>query len=106
MPTLTLNETVAEKLRTLAQRQRPTDLADVALILRDRKELISFDDVARLAAIKFKLVKQGDRHERIANNIEAMSGIYAETIAALAPEAPPFGEAREIVLKKLPSMLP
>jgi len=33
IPVLTLQETVAEKLRTLLQRRRPTDLSDLALVL-------------------------------------------------------------------------
>lgn len=50
IPVLTLEETVAEKLRTLLQRQRPTDLSDLALILRESGDQLDRDHVSQLAA--------------------------------------------------------
>ena len=38
IPVMQLEEIVAEKLRALAQRQRPTDLSDLAMILRDNND--------------------------------------------------------------------
>jgi predicted nucleotidyltransferase component of viral defense system len=37
IPVMQLDEIAAEKLRALAQRQRPTDLSDLAMILRDNE---------------------------------------------------------------------
>jgi predicted nucleotidyltransferase component of viral defense system len=48
------HEIVAEKLRTLAQRSRPTDLADIAVMLG--REDVDDLDVARVARTKFELV--------------------------------------------------
>ena len=50
-------EMVAEKIRALAQRVRTTDLADLAEMLAqgDTRD----EDIARLAKVKFELVKQG-----------------------------------------------
>jgi predicted nucleotidyltransferase component of viral defense system len=73
---LTLEETVAEKLRTLLQRLRPTDLSDLALILRDHGNHLDRAHVRELAVAKFTLVKQGDRQGRIESNIEGMRASY------------------------------
>ncbi len=105
-PVLTLEETVAEKLRTLIQRQRPTDLSDLALILREHSDQLDRDHVSQLAAKKFTLVKQGDRRNRIEANVDAMRDVYELTILGLDPDAPPFAEARALVLGTLPTLLP
>ena len=49
IPVLTLAETVAEKLRTLLQRQRPTDLSDLALILGQHDDQLDRAHVRQLA---------------------------------------------------------
>ena len=66
-----LDEIAAEKLRALAQRQRPTDLSDLAMILRDNE--IDKQQVRELATKKFELVKPGDRQSRIENNIQPLA---------------------------------
>jgi predicted nucleotidyltransferase component of viral defense system len=106
VPVLTLEETVAEKLRTLLQRLRPTDLSDLALILRDHGGQLDRAHVRELAVAKFTLVKQGDRQGRIESNVEAMRASYEETVPGLAPDAPPFAEARGLVLAALTTLLP
>jgi predicted nucleotidyltransferase component of viral defense system len=97
---------VAEKLRTLLQRLRPTDLADLALILRDHSGQLDRAHVSELAVAKFTLVKQGDRQGRIESNVEAMRASYNETAPGLAPDAPSFAEARGLVLAALTTLLP
>lgn len=106
VPVLTLEETVAEKLRTLLQRLRPTDLSDLALILRDHGDRLDRVHVRELAVAKFMLVKQGDRQGRIESNVEAMRTSYDETVPGLAPDAPPFAEVRGLVLAALTTLLP
>jgi len=90
IPVLTLEETVAEKLRTLLQRQRATDLSDLALILGEYGDQLDRAHVRRLALMKFELVKQGDRRARIEANVEALRATYEQTVPGLAPDALPF----------------
>lgn len=64
---MSMDEMAAEKLRTLAQRLRPTDLADLAIILTSART--TDRDIARLTQHKFELVAKGadnriDRIER------------------------------------------
>lgn len=106
VPVLTLEETVAEKLRTLLQRLRPTDISDLALILHDHGDQLDRPHIRELAVAKFALVKQGDRQGRIESNIETMRANYDETVPALAPDAPSFAEAQHLVLAALPALLP
>jgi predicted nucleotidyltransferase component of viral defense system len=106
IPVLTLEETVAEKLRTLLQRQRPTDLSDLALILGESGDRLDRSRIRELANTKFELVKQGDRRSRIETNVEALETTYRETVPGLAPDAPPFADARALALSALPSLLP
>ena len=105
VPVLQLVEVVAEKLRALAQRIRATYLSDLAMVL----DVHDIDDaLARaLAAEKFKLVKGGDvSSQRIIANIEAMAAQYDSAIAATAPDAPPYADARRLVSSRLATLLP
>lgn len=106
IPVLTLEETVAEKLRTLLQRQRPTDLSDLALILREYGDQLDRAHVRHLASKKFALVKQGDRRARIEANVEVMRATYEQTIPGLAPDAPSFVDSQKLVIDALPTLLP
>lgn len=54
VPVMQLDEIVAEKLRALAQRDRPTDLSDLAMVLG--RDSIDERRVRRLVALKFELV--------------------------------------------------
>ncbi|HEY2283652.1 MAG TPA: nucleotidyl transferase AbiEii/AbiGii toxin family protein [Solirubrobacteraceae bacterium] len=105
IPVLTLEETVAEKLRTLLQRLRPTDLSDLALILRDQGDQLDRNHVRQLAVAKFALVKQGDRRGRIEANVEAMRATYEQTIPGLALDAPSFADAEDLILHALPTLV-
>jgi predicted nucleotidyltransferase component of viral defense system len=106
IPVLSLEETVAEKLRTLLQRQRPTDLSDLAMILGEYGDQLDRAHVRRLVFTKFELVKQGDRRARIEANVEALHATYEQTIPGLAPDAPPFADAQTLTLAALSSLLP
>lgn len=106
IPVLTLQETVAEKLRTLLQRRRPTDLSDLALVLGEYGGRLDRARIRVLALKKFALVKQGDRRARIEVNVEEMRVAYEQTIPGLAPDAPSFTEAQKLVLDALPTLLP
>lgn len=104
IPVLTLNEIVAEKLRALAQRDRPTDLSDIAMILLE--DTIDERRVRELAAKKFELVKAGDHRRRIEDTISAMAGQYDAAVSAVAPDAPDYATASRILLSRLPTLLP
>jgi predicted nucleotidyltransferase component of viral defense system len=104
IPVMQLDEIAAEKLRALAQRQRPTDLSDLAMILRDIE--IDKQQVRELATKKFELVKPGDRQGRIENNTAAVGPEYDDVVSAVAPDAPDYASARELVLRNLSAMLP
>ena len=75
---MTLPEMSAEKLRALAQRVRPTDLADLAKMLL-REEALD-EDIARLAQYKFELVSQG-----AANRVERLNSIFARSRPTTMP---------------------
>lgn len=106
VPVMAPDEIVAEKLRTLAQRRRPTDLSDIAFLLSNLD--VDHDVVRRVAAEKFQpgLVQPGDHAGRIASNVEAMASEYDATIPAVAPQSPPHAEAAKILLQHLRSLLP
>lgn len=106
IPVLTLEETVAEKLRTLLQRRRATDLSDIPQIIERYGDQLNRSRVTELAAVKFELVKQGERRERIESNVEALQSEYEQTLASLDPEAPPYPEANATLLRELAELLP
>jgi predicted nucleotidyltransferase component of viral defense system len=103
IPVMRLNEIVAEKLRTLAQRRRPTDLSDLAMVLIGH----TVDDtrVRALAERKFELVKDTDNRGRIERNIESMRAEYDAAVTAVAPDAPDYRHAVAVVLARLPRLL-
>jgi predicted nucleotidyltransferase component of viral defense system len=104
IPVMQINEIVAEKLRTLAQRDRPTDLADLAMILASND--VDADRVRELVRAKFELVKQGDHRERIESRIIGMAAEYDAAVRAVAPDAPDYDEARRVVVGRLAMLLP
>ena len=101
VPVLQPQEFAAEKLRTLAQRRRPTDLADLAFILNSG--LATAQTIAPIVPHKFEkgLVRAGSPFNRIREAIEDLSGGYDETVPDLAPGALPYSEARELVMANL-----
>ncbi len=101
LPVLQPQEFAAEKLRTLAQRRRPTDLADLAFILSSG--LASAESIAPIVPPKFAkgLVKPGNPSNRIKDAIEDFARSYDETVPDLAPGAMPYGEARALVMANL-----
>lgn len=104
IPVMRLNEIVAEKLRTLAQRNRPTDLSDIAMILIGNA--VDERRVRELTHKKFALVKGGDRRAKIENNIKAMGAQYDDAVSAVAPDAPDYATAGRVVLSRLAGLLP
>jgi predicted nucleotidyltransferase component of viral defense system len=106
IPAMAPEEMAAEKLRTLAQRRRPTDLSDLAYLI-DRVGID--DDVVRdVVPHKFKpgLVKPGSHEDVIRANIDRMRADYESTVPALAPGAPPYDDAAKLVLGRLGRLLP
>jgi len=95
-------EIAAEKLRTLAQRLRPSDLSDLARLLGER-DVVDDDLVRSIIPAKFApgLVKPGDHAQRIRESIAAMAGDYETQMAGLDPEAPSYEDATRVVLGRL-----
>jgi predicted nucleotidyltransferase component of viral defense system len=101
IPVMQLDEIVAEKLRALAQRERPTDLADIAMILARRE----FDSV-RIRELVVKKIRSGRLQERIQERILAMGAQYDDAVSAVAPDAPSYAVASEVLERELSGMLP
>jgi predicted nucleotidyltransferase component of viral defense system len=104
IPVMKLAEIVAEKLRALAQRDRPSDLADLAMILR--RTSIDQRRVRAIAGRKFELVRAGDHRARIEDTIARLAVRYDEAVGAVASDAPPYAVAAEAVLGRLSALLP
>lgn len=104
IPVMRLVEIVAEKLRALAQRDRPTGLSDLAMILLTAT--IEDQRVCELVAKKFELVKAGNHRARIEETIARLGGQYDDAIRAVAPDAPSYDTAAKTVLGRLVSLLP
>ncbi|MEX1141393.1 MAG: nucleotidyl transferase AbiEii/AbiGii toxin family protein [Thermoleophilaceae bacterium] len=104
IPVMQLVEIVAEKLRALAQRDRPTDLSDLAMILATAT--IDEPRVRELVVKKFELVKPGNHRARIEETVVRLGGQYDNAISAVAPDAPAYDDVAKIVLDKLASLVP
>jgi predicted nucleotidyltransferase component of viral defense system len=106
VPVMAPDEIVAEKLRTLAQRRRPTDLSDIAFLLA--RVPIDRAVVREVAAYKFEagLVQPGDHVARIRGNVEAMAAQYDDVIRGLAPDSPSYEDAAKLLLRELRELLP
>jgi predicted nucleotidyltransferase component of viral defense system len=104
VPVMQLDEIVAEKLRALVQRVRPTDLSDLAMILRDNTT--NSRRIHKLTARKFELVRDGHRRGRIEANIQAMKTGYDNAVGAVAPDAPDYQTASSLVIGRLSALLP
>lgn len=104
--TMEISEMAAEKLRTLAQRHRETDLADLAVMLRTADA----DDraIARFAESKFELVKQGraNRLDRIEDRLHSFAASYDDVIPQLFPDAPSYRHALDIVWPRIKALVP
>lgn len=104
--TMQVEEMAAEKLRALAQRLRDTDLADLAVMMKDGK--VDEAAVAQFAETKFELVKQGrtSRLERIERNLAELRATYDDVVPQLFPGAPSYREAADIVRPRISSLVP
>jgi len=104
--TMTTNEMPAEKFRTLAQRRRSTDLADLAWLLS--KTATQDERIADIAQVKFELVARGraNRMERVERHLADLADSYDNEVPGLFPEASSYAEAMEIVGTRLTSLVP
>jgi predicted nucleotidyltransferase component of viral defense system len=104
--TMQPHEIVAEKLRTLAQRSRATDLADIAVVL-ERDDVVDAD-VGRVAGRKFELVAPGqaNRIERVERNLRGLGEEYDRIVPGLSPNAPSYAEAMAIVWPRIKLLIP
>jgi predicted nucleotidyltransferase component of viral defense system len=90
-------EMAGEKLRTLAQRQRGTDLADCVLLeqLADGET----HHLRRVRVEKFKLVRDGIAAAEIHDRIDALRPRYEADVRAVDPSAPDYETARGAALR-------
>ena len=104
--TMEISEMAAEKLRTLAQRHRETDLADLAVMLGSDE--VDDHAIAQFAETKFQLVKQGraNRIGRIEERLQAFGATYDDVVPQLFPDAPLNRNAIEIVWPRIKPMVP
>lgn len=104
--TMQPHEIAAEKLRTLAQRARPTDLADLAVVLG--RDDVRDKDIARVAAEKFALVAKGrtNRAQRIESNLLAVGANYDETVSIVFPGGPSYAQAVDAVWPRIKPLIP
>ena len=101
------HEMGAEKLRTLAQRTRPTDLADLAAIL-DRLD-VQDEDIGRIAPDKFEgkvAAGEANRAQRIEDDLNAIAADYDDVVPGLFPDAPSYAEAMDIVWPRIRPLIP
>lgn len=105
--TMDPGEMAAEKLRTLAQRQRATDLADLAVLLRSLPAT-SDERIARYAVVKFHQVKQGraNRLDRILATIDELEDTYDNEVPRLFHGAPDYRAATAVVWPRIKSLIP
>jgi hypothetical protein len=71
-----------------------------------RESRVDRGRVRDLAAKKFELVRAGDHRARIESKILAMGGEYDDAVSAVAPDAPDYATACELVLRELSTLLP
>lgn len=105
--TLEPGEMAAEKLRTLAQRQRATDLADLAVLLMSLP--IAVDErIATYAVIKFEQVKHGraNRLDRILATIDELADTYDNEVPQLFHGAPDYRSAKAAVWPRIKPLIP
>ena len=99
-------EMAAEKMRTLAQRVKVTDLADLAeLLVRDD---VVDSELERLAQHKFHLVKAGvaNRETRILEHLREMASDYDATVRNFYPAARSYDESFAIVWPRIKELIP
>lgn len=99
-------EMAAEKMRTLAQRVKVTDLADLAeLLVRDD---VLDSELERLAKHKFELVSAGvvNREVRILEHLREMAADYDATVRILYPAARSYAESFSIVWPRIKQLIP
>lgn len=103
---MSVSEMSAEKLRTLAQRTRPTDLADLSMMLLNTD--VRDADILRLAVFKFELVAEGaeNRVERIKRNLEQIGNDYDDVVPSACPDAPTYRAAMDIVWPRIEPLIP
>jgi hypothetical protein len=96
-------EIVAEKLRTLAQRRKATDLDDLAKLIGQHAGRVDDAQVAEVVPAKFApgLVRDGDHRQRIVDNIEALQPGYEAAVRAVSGEPLPYTDAVRLVNSKL-----
>ena len=103
---MAVTEMAAEKLRTLAQRTKATDLADIAELLVHAEAVD--DEIGALAETKFKLVREGavNRAVRIERNLLQMREDYDATVLPLFPGARSYADAMAIVWPRIRRLIP
>ena len=104
IPAMAPAEIVAEKLRALAQRQKASDLDDLAKLVERHPSRIDDQLAATVVPVKFApgLVRDGDHGQRILDSIEAMRPGYEAAVRAVSDDPIPHRDALRLVRSKLP----
>jgi predicted nucleotidyltransferase component of viral defense system len=90
-------EMAAEKLRTLAQRQRGTDLSDCVTLEQLAKDEISL--LPQIREVKFRLVRDGVGPDEIIARIDQLAARYEADVRAVDPGAADYETARAAALR-------
>ena len=97
-------EMAGEKLRTLAQRQRGTDLSDCVLVEELSKPELS--DLPRVREKKFELVRKGIGAAELIERVDALQARYVRDVRAIEPGAPEYDMARAAALRLIKAAWP
>jgi len=90
-------EMAGEKLRTLAQRQRGTDLSDCVLLERLAND--ELEHLPRVREEKFKLVRDGLGPDELEQRIDDLRARYDADVRAVDPDAPDYDTARAAAMR-------
>jgi predicted nucleotidyltransferase component of viral defense system len=102
-----LHEMVAEKVRAMYQRGNPRDLYDLWFVFTRLASSVDLGTVVQLIPGKFRppLVRGGWDRSRLFTRMDEERHTWDDALDALAPDHPPFDDARTTVEQAL-RMLP
>lgn len=101
IPTMQDSEMVAEKVRTLIQRRRPSDLGDLAYLYTSTLAEVDDEVVRRVLPEKLKLVRSGNWMDRIVDNVESMRKDYEANMRTITIDPLDYEDAVRIVLPRI-----
>ena len=97
--TFQLEELIAEKLRTIIQRNKPRDYLDIYYILK--KKNFDLEKTIETARIKLKNNKDNFDTERVFNNLDLVRSLWERDLREILPNIPNFNIVIERLRKAL-----